>query len=210
MNEKFLKLKEEKQEKILKAAISEFAYTGYDRASTDNIVMNAKISKGSLFNYFINKQGLYEDVIEYIIAKLQKEVKDALEKVNEEDFYIRLKQLLVIKQEYIHEHALEVKVLSEYISRNSKADNKRVRAYRKIEEEYLDKYLITYLDLDTIRSDITMEDVLFVTNTLLQAVLRRQEEIARFDQQRGSVIIVERELDKYIDVLKYGIYKQKE
>nr|WP_302599538.1 TetR/AcrR family transcriptional regulator [uncultured Cellulosilyticum sp.] len=207
MNEKFLNLREEKKESILQAAISEFAQEGYDRASTDNIVVKAKISKGSLFNYFINKQGLYEDIVNYIIAKAQKEVVEEFTKIKEEDFYGRLKRLLVIKHDYTMRYPLEAKVLKDYINANSTRDNAIVRKYREIEQALLQRHLITYLNIEEIRPGLTVEDVLFVTNTLLQAVLKRQDELASFDQTAGTKEVVEKELDKYIYLLKYGMYK---
>lgn len=207
MNGKFLKLSEEKKESILQAAISEFAQEGYDRASTDNIVIKAKISKGSLFNYFINKQGLYEDVVSYIIAKAQKEVVEGIAEIKEGDFYSRLKRVLVIKYDYMMKYPLEAKVLQDYININSLKENKIVRKYREIEQEQLQKNLITYLNVEEIRAGLTVEDALFVTNTLLQAVLRRQDELANFDKKAGTKEVVEEELDKYIQLLKYGIYK---
>lgn len=206
MNEKFLRLSQEKQENILQAAISEFAEAGYDRASTDNIVAKAKISKGSLFNYFINKQGLYEDVVNYAITKVKKEVVGQLLEIKEKDFYGRLKRLLVIKHRYILQYPLEVKVLRDYLNNSMPKDNTIVKKYRALEKKYIQEHLITYLDVELVRKELQVEDVLFATNTLLQAVLERQEELAFFDQEAGKAEIVERELDKYIYLLRYGIH----
>lgn len=65
MNEKFFDLKKEKQDRIINAALKVFAENGYKRASTDEIVKEAGISKGLLFHYFISKQGLYEFLFDY-------------------------------------------------------------------------------------------------------------------------------------------------
>lgn len=65
MNEKFFDLKKEKQDKFIHAALKVFAENGYKKASTDEIVKQAGISKGLLFHYFGSKQGLYEFVYNY-------------------------------------------------------------------------------------------------------------------------------------------------
>ena len=52
MNEKFFDLKKEKQDRMINAALKAFAVNGYKRASTDEIVKDAGISKGLLFHYF--------------------------------------------------------------------------------------------------------------------------------------------------------------
>lgn len=55
----FEKLPERKRSQIIKACISEFANHGYHAASTNNIVKNLGIPKGSIFYWFKNKDGLY-------------------------------------------------------------------------------------------------------------------------------------------------------
>ena len=75
--EKFLLLDLEKRERIINAAMAEFA-TGYKKASTDNIVRAAGISKGLLFHYFGTKERLYEFVIDYAIDTVQHEFVDLL------------------------------------------------------------------------------------------------------------------------------------
>ncbi len=58
MNDFFENLDDQKKERILNAAIAEFAYKKYEDASTNNIVMSAQIGKGMLFRYFGNKKNL--------------------------------------------------------------------------------------------------------------------------------------------------------
>mgnify|MGYP000914953748 CR=1 FL=1 len=65
MFSKFQSLKPEKQERILNAAIKEFAKKGYKNAVTDEIVKEANISKGALFHYFNNKRDLYLFLYDY-------------------------------------------------------------------------------------------------------------------------------------------------
>ncbi len=70
MNEKFFDLKSEKQDKMINAALHLFADNGYKHASTDDIVREAGISKGLLFHYFINKEGLYSFLTDYSVKYL--------------------------------------------------------------------------------------------------------------------------------------------
>jgi len=67
MNEKFLKLDPAKQEKWLQVICQEFAEQNYEDASTNRIVERAGISKGTLFNYFGNKESLYHDLLRYVL-----------------------------------------------------------------------------------------------------------------------------------------------
>ena len=70
--QKFLALDEEKRERIMNAAMKEFL-AGYKKASTDNIVREAGISKGLLFHYFGTKERLYNFLIDYAINTIEKE-----------------------------------------------------------------------------------------------------------------------------------------
>ncbi|GAB2497270.1 hypothetical protein GCM10008929_17930 [Alkalibacterium psychrotolerans] len=64
MDEAFLSLDKEKQDRILDAAFQEFAEKGYEQASTNQIAKAAGIGKGTLFYYFKNKQNLFYDLID--------------------------------------------------------------------------------------------------------------------------------------------------
>lgn len=61
----FKKLNEEKKNMIINAALKEFVQNGFDKASTNEIVKEAQISKGSLFNYFYSKKDLYIFLVDY-------------------------------------------------------------------------------------------------------------------------------------------------
>ena len=207
MNEKFLKLNQEKQQRILEAAILEFAEQGYTKASTDNIVINAGISKGSLFNYFTNKKTLYEDVLDYIIAKSEEEVIKQVKEIQLEDFYERLKQIIVLKHNYINQNKKETKVLRDYLYKKNHVVEERVKAYNRKQAAYVNKYLISYLDEDLLKQEVTIEDVIFLTTVVLQAVMNRQDQIIIMGLEEKNKLEVENQLDKYINILKYGMYK---
>lgn len=66
----FLELNEEKRAKIIGASMAEFAQCGYANGSTNRIVRNAGISKGSLFKYFQNKDELYFYILDAAVQEL--------------------------------------------------------------------------------------------------------------------------------------------
>lgn len=65
----FHNLPKGKRKVIIDAAIEEFAEYGLENASTNRIVANSGISKGSFYQYFEDKQ----DVFMYLITVLEKE-----------------------------------------------------------------------------------------------------------------------------------------
>jgi AcrR family transcriptional regulator len=65
----FFNLSEEKRRQLLDCAIDEFAKNDYQSASITKIVNRAGIAKGSLYQYFKDKQDLYNYLLELAIQK---------------------------------------------------------------------------------------------------------------------------------------------
>jgi len=95
--DKFLSLEEEKRERILNAAMTE-CLNGYKKASTDNIVREAGISKGLLFHYFGTKENLYNYLVDYAVATVQREYIDLIN-VYQPDILDSIWQLSLLKRD---------------------------------------------------------------------------------------------------------------
>ncbi|MCB2293330.1 TetR/AcrR family transcriptional regulator [Clostridium algoriphilum] len=104
MFSKFLNLQQEKQERILDAAMKEFAQKGFENASTNAIIKEADISKGLLFYYFKNKKSLFLFLYDYCINLY---INEFYKKINmdETDIFIKLRQCSVIKLELLMKYA---------------------------------------------------------------------------------------------------------
>lgn len=88
---KFYNLNSEKQELVINAAIKEFVQSGFEKASTNEIVKRANISKGSLFNYFNSKKDLYAYLIEYSVQIIERIVEQI--DLNETDIFKRIENI---------------------------------------------------------------------------------------------------------------------
>lgn len=63
---RFLKLAPEKRASILEAAKAEFAECGFEQASYNRIIEQARLSKGAMYYYFDDKLDLYVTVLEAV------------------------------------------------------------------------------------------------------------------------------------------------
>ncbi|WP_070000440.1 TetR/AcrR family transcriptional regulator [Cellulosilyticum sp. I15G10I2] len=212
MNDKFLNLNYEKQGAILKAAIKEFAIQGYDRASTDTIAHNAGISKGSLFNYFNNKLNLYAYVLDYAITIINDNILKAIEHIEDKDFYNRLKKISIIKHKAFIKYPEESHIVTHFFMKPMKTvleTNELFKKYYLLDDTILQEHLICYLDEKKLRRGITKEDVLFITSTLFEALIKRHIEMNSIQSSVGEHDLDEEHsgFDKYIEVLKNGVYK---
>ena len=213
MDSRFVNLPEEKKKAIITSAIMEFATHNYDKASTDTIAQQAGISKGSLFNYFRNKANLYRYIVEYCAVLITDELISEIEQMKEIDFYDRLKKITLLKYNSVLKYSKEVQVLSQYILNPTvplKDPIPAIEKYFSLKDKLLDKYLIEYIDESKLREGITKYDVIFVTYTLAEAIGKKHEEMERMiltgnngDLKRGLS-----DFDKYIEILKYGVYKE--
>ena len=91
-------IESDKRDRIINAAINEFSLYPYDKASTNNIVKNAGISKGLLFHYFENKQELYEKLIGFVLNKITNELRSHID-LDQNYILDIIKQLIVFKME---------------------------------------------------------------------------------------------------------------
>lgn len=74
----FFNLEEEKQERIIDVAISEFEIKTYQNVSVNTIVRKAHISKGSFYQYFEDKKDLYQFLIDKMVQEKLKYITEAM------------------------------------------------------------------------------------------------------------------------------------
>ncbi|MDX1358377.1 MAG: TetR/AcrR family transcriptional regulator, partial [Clostridia bacterium] len=96
MNEILKNMDPEKRDRIINASLEEFGRNTFEKASTNNIVKKAGISKGLLFHYFENKKGLRDYLESYVIRTVISTLQSELD-WEETDFFNRLKQVAMIK-----------------------------------------------------------------------------------------------------------------
>lgn len=144
MNEKFFELKKDKQDRMINGAMKVFARNGYKRASTDDMVKEAGISKGLWFHYFGNKLGLYSFIADYAVKYMNMELATMSNRHPEDYFETTLaieKTKLVVRKSYPYiplflssmEHETDeeaLTVIGEYKDAYRKA---RMKAYEKVD-----------------------------------------------------------------------------
>lgn len=103
MYDKFLALNEEKQSRILNAAMEEFAQKGYKNASTNEITQKAGISKGLLFHYFGSKKNFFLFLYDYDCQIVMEEFYGKIN-FDEKDLIKRFLQIGLLKMDIVNKH----------------------------------------------------------------------------------------------------------
>ena len=68
---RFDKLSQERRERVLDVAAQEFADNGFEDASINRILENAKMSKGAAYYYFEDKADLFATTVQYCVQRLE-------------------------------------------------------------------------------------------------------------------------------------------
>ncbi|WP_051694443.1 TetR/AcrR family transcriptional regulator [Desulfohalovibrio reitneri] len=90
----FENLPEDKQRRILGAAVDEFAERGFGGASINRLVSRLGIAKGSIFQYFGSKQGLFAYVFDRASGLFADNLRQVRDQSADEPFFDRLHRVL--------------------------------------------------------------------------------------------------------------------
>lgn len=78
----------------MQAALMEFAEKGYRAASINCMVEKAGIAKGSVFQYFGDKEGLFAAVFAHSLEKVKEELRKVRDNPARTDIFTRLAQIM--------------------------------------------------------------------------------------------------------------------
>lgn len=202
---KFLNLDEEKRERIINAALKEFALKGYEKASTNEIVKEANISKGLLFHYFNKKKDLFLFLYDYTLELLLNEFYGKLDSM-ETDIIIRFRESAFLKMELMIKHP----EMFNFLFKASKEEAVEVR--RDLEQKAKEilavaqKKLFGEFDASKFREGIDIQKAIEVIYWTLEGFARReQEKITTIDDIDFEPVLAE--MDLYLELLRNCFYK---
>ncbi len=76
----FFNLPEEKKKKILKSADKEFSRVPIEKVSIQNIIEQAEIPRGSFYQYFEDKEDLFDYMMNIKIGDIEKKINEMIKK----------------------------------------------------------------------------------------------------------------------------------
>jgi len=207
MYEKFLNLPGDKRNKIINAALKVFSKTTYKKASTDEIVEHAEISKGALFHYFNSKKNLYLYLYDYIIDVLLKEYYARIN-MQERDIFERLKNIVEIKMSLLSKYPdvfnFAINAMQE---ENSDLQNKLQSKNNDMTSKNY-KLLLDNIDRSKFREDIDVDMAIDMIMMTFEGYGNR--ELLRVKNSGYSQTLSDRwldEFDKYIEIMKKIYYR---
>lgn len=205
MISKFLNLEPEKRDRILNAAMNEFAHKGYKNASTNEIVKEAKISKGLLFHYFKNKKQLYLFLYDYLM-EIMKEEYFQKPWINEKDFLKKMQIAALTKLELFRKYPLIFKFfLTAYTETDGEVRNEVAERNQKLLETSLPR-VYDNVDLSKVRDGVDHQKAINLMIWALEGYANSKiPEFKTMDEKEFSDMVTE--LATYLEILKQCFFK---
>lgn len=207
MNDFFEKLDEQKKERILNAAIAEFAYKKYEDASTNSIVTAAQIGKGMLFRYFGNKKQLYLYLYHYAREAIDKEIYSQID-CESGNLPLILKQLARLHLETFKRYPNITDFIAQCnreLSSEVFDDIQKIRKKHsiKVKEDILDKNL----DLRLLKPEFRSHQTLKLIRWALEGYFSEVKNAYRGENlEELPIDKIMRDYDAYMDIVCKAFY----
>ena len=200
--ETFLKLSEEKKQKVLNAAKREFARVPIEQVSIKNIVEDAEIARGSFYQYFESKEDLLAYILKENADEIDTKIKNKIYETKGDvfDAYIELYDLMVKKfventeQEFFKQIFINLRLSDESLFTLIKS----VKPQNII--KYFEMFDKTSLKINEKNDFILICDML---NVITRRAIVKNFKGNSQEECRQNFL-------KQIDYLKYGIIKKEE
>lgn len=197
----FNNLPEEKKNAIIEASIKEFKRTLLKDASINKIIKDANISRGSFYTYFKDIDDLYEYSLNKYKEKIIKIIKQAIKETNGELFETTKKSYNKVLNLCTKDKQLFKNIFLNFdynisIRNSIQKDN--------IENKYKIVELISKINKKNLNIK-TEEELFYIIDIIIGIIMRGIIDL--FMEKEQEEEILER-LDKQIDLLKRGIYKE--
>ena len=202
----FLQYDDARKNRILEAALSEFAERGYRKASTNTIVREAKVSKGLLFHYFISKKELYIHLYKFALQTITNELYEGVN-FADRDVLNRLSSSTLKKIESYNKHPLFVKIFENNVLVEDEEILSRTREYSKeIAAESYEK-LFSNIDYYLFNDKININQALEVVKWTIDRISNNWLVKNNYKFVDASYETLVDEIEVYLDLFRSAFYK---
>ena len=205
----FLNLEAEKQNRIIQAAITEFAQNTYVNASTNRIVKACGISKGSLFKYFTDKEDLYFFLLDTVMWEMLRDIESDVENLSTELFQ-RIIDYSALEISWYIKNPDKGRLIMSAVTENDEEICSRMAERYGARGENI--YYELLADIEGKNLKIAKEKIAELLKWVLEGfneTFLKKADIKKesFEQLKENYI---QELSNYIEILKTGFIERKE
>ncbi len=206
----FLNLPNEKRDNIVNAAIEEFANYGLENGSTNRIVANSGISKGSFYQYFEDKQDVFMYLLNVIEQEKMEYFKDKRPTSNNMDTFEYFRWLVKIGMEFNSAYPRLAQAVSRVLLRDGLYYGKIFEEMREKSTKGVADLISQAIERGEVDPNIDMELAVMVMETWNNAISTyimnegmKQKDIMKWVRSPKT----QEKIDKLLYVMEYGLRK---
>ena len=201
--QRFLKLKEEKKQVILDAAVHEFSRVPYSSASINQIIKEADISRGSFYTYFEDKDDLMRYILRGFRDNCQKKIFKFLREEQGNPFEAAMGLLGIVMEQ--GEGGLGYRMYRNMLSDLSVVDQNHlfgIKGFLLQDESYREFVQKLYEGIDRERYPIDEENLAYLVDMAMIIIIRAVTLYYKNVVDREKLLEVTK---KEMLILEYGV-----
>lgn len=194
----------EKKEELIAAALDEFTTKSYEEASLNQIIKNARISKGTFYYHFQDKQDLYLSLLKHGMQAKWKFINHATEELKSEsgqDIFASFKLQARMGVQFARAHP-KYHLLSKMFvkEKGNQIYEAALAALGKVVDVPLDGMIQAAIERGTFNEDFSPTFI----KRIITHLFANFDEIFK-DEADHDLDQMLKNLDAYVDFMKYGL-----
>lgn len=166
----FSVISDEKRERIYEAAAYEFAQKGFDKANVNDIATKAGISKGSIYDYFENKEDLYLSVATHGISISRENIESIID--DKKDFFEQIRDIFLQGLDFVINNPQYVQLYVNVASCGmERFAEKLTLMVEKHTSDYYKAAIKKGIEEGIIRPDVDVNMTAFIINSLYVIIM---------------------------------------
>ena len=195
-NQTFFNLPNKKRQTITDIAIAEFASHDYDSASITKIVKQAKIAKGSFYQYFEDKKELYLYLVDLASKEKLAFMQQAKPPESNMGFFLYLRWLFDVGTKFDLTHPALSQIINRAVYDDLPFREEVLAMTQASSNEYMKQLVQNGIEQGDVASDVNPDMAVFAINTLGEGL--RHYIPAQLDLDTKQ--LAEKGVDKDIDM----------
>ncbi|MDJ0665782.1 MAG: TetR/AcrR family transcriptional regulator [Desulfobacterales bacterium] len=169
----FNNLPDQKREAIILTVLEEFSENGYRKTSINTIVGRLGIAKGSIFQYFKDKEGLFLFIFNLSLEKVKDHLRTVRDQTRDQDLFVRLEKTLQAGVDFIQTHPLVYRLYLRVMFESHIPCRQEILAsIRGYSHDFLKALVMTAHARGELRDDIQPDVAAFILDSVLDRYLQ--------------------------------------
>jgi len=206
MEERFseIDIKNEKINRIINCGYEVFSKNDFEKASTNNIVKQAGISRGLLYHYFKDKQDLFDYLAYFSLKETLKIMEEKID-WNGTDLLDRIYQNMIARFEMMEKYPYMYDFLVKYQDR---VQESIVLAQADgVGKGFRERFYKHNIDLSKIKDGVDKEKMINVCRWTVRGIVREYFEQVNSGREKYNKEKASEICESYIEFLKNQFYK---